>query len=158
MIAPNTFYIKNNFGIVKIPTGYRARIFSSFVNSYPVTINDNINFNVELIKRPDQVDVSGISLIQYVKKNGFHFDKLLEESFIDNYYNTIMRKDKFLQLLTHFNYSIENTRYIDDKNFGDNLYYKLNYNLSDIEKIDSFQIIKIPFAEMILKRDLYRTN
>jgi hypothetical protein len=81
----------------------------------------------------------------------------MEESFFDNY-NRIIRKNKFLQLVHYFNYSIKNTRYVEDKDYSVNLYYKLNYNLSDIEQIESFQIEKIPFAEMILKRELYRSN
>lgn len=164
MLASNTFCIKNNFGVVKIPTGYKARIFSSYVTDNPYIVGANpgsikkINFGKELIKTPDEVYINGVSFIQYVKKNGFHIDKLMGESFIDNYYNTIMRKNKFLQIVHYFNYSIDDKRYTRDKEYGDNLYYKLNYNLSDIEKIESFQIVKIPFVEMILKRELFRSN
>lgn len=152
MIAPNTFSIKNNFGIVKIPS-YRARIFSAFVNYYPVTVNSQIDFNVELITKPEQVDVNGIPLIEFVKQNGFHIDQLLESVLIANEYDPILRKDKFLQLVPHFNYSNQYTR----RN-GNNLYFESNYLLSTLEKIESFQIEKIPFSESLLKRELYRES
>jgi hypothetical protein len=149
MIAPNTFCIKNNFGIVKIPS-YRARIFSAFVNHYEVNINSKIDFTTELITKPEQVDVDGIPLIQYVKQNGFHIEKLLDARLVAAEYFTIKRKDKILQLVPHFNYSKQYTKY------GNNLYFESDYYLSTLEKIESFEIEKIPFAESLIKREIYR--
>jgi hypothetical protein len=149
MIAPNTFCIKTNFGIVKIPS-YRARIFSAFVNFEAVNnVRSKIDFTTELITKPEQLDVNGIPLIQYVKQNGFHIEQLLDAELVASEYFTIKRKDKFLQLVPHFNYS---NKYDKD---GNNLYYELNILLSTLEKIESFQIEKIPFAESLIKRELY---
>ena len=150
MIAPNTFCIKNNFGIVRISSHNKARIFSSYINYYQVSSDkDKIDFNVELIANPQGVNVEGVPLIDYVKKNGFNINQLLELNLAESE-NIGRRKDKFLKLMPYFNYS----NYY--KVNGQNLYYELNLKLSDVEKIESFQIEKLPFGELLMKRELYR--
>ena len=88
-------------------------------------------------------------MIEYVKKNGFNINQLLELNLAESE-NIGRRKDKFLKLMPFFNYS----NYY--KGNGENLYYELNLKLSDVEKIESFQIEKLPFGELLMKRELYR--
>jgi len=150
MIAANTFCIKNNLGIVKIPNK-RAVIFRSFINYNVVSVNDKKDFNVLISTRPEQVDVNEIPLMVYIKKNGFNINQLLELKIRADENDWISRKDKFLKLDTNFDYSNKYTKYD-----GTNLNYKLKLKLSDIEKIESFQIEKISFEDLLMKRELYR--
>ena len=151
MLAGNTFTIKNNLGIVKIPS-YSANIFKSFINYDRVTDNDFRRLSLDDIEppKPEQVDVNHIPIIEYVKKNGFNIDQLLEAHIevIEN--SPIYRYNDFLKIDTKFNYS---TDYEKD---GLNLNYDLEYPLSYLEKIQSFKIDKIPFEELIINRTLYR--
>jgi hypothetical protein len=143
MIAPNKFYIKNNLGIVKIDSYKALGIFRAFKNYYSVRVDsNNIGFEVEIFTKPEQVDVNEIPLMEYINKNGFNINQLLELNLDAREYDNISRIDKFLKLVPNFT--------------GQILSYELKLKLSDVERIESFQIEKISFGELLMKRELYR--
>jgi hypothetical protein len=156
MLASNTFFIKNNLGVVKIPSKI-AKFFNSHNNDLPIDeYNKSLQFNVELITIPEQLDVKcprfNGSFLNYVKTYGYNMDDFLNLDLTvgkneNNPYRIIFRNDKYLKITTNFDYS---------NNEKKSTNYNLDYSLSEIKKIETFEIEKKPFEDLIINRDKYR--
>jgi hypothetical protein len=160
LLSPNSFVIKNNLETVKIDSK-KGNFFRAFIS---VTANNLKDFDVSLVTTPEQIDVMDGritstskkigSLLSIVKARGLDLDSLLNYSFIankDNY--AVYKKDNNISILTPF----VTFGGLDEVGWG-NLTYRINYSLTDIKKLKSFEIVKVPFEEILLNYHNYRKN
>lgn len=159
MLAPNTFIIKNNIETVKINSD-RGKFFRAFISYYE---NDIKNMNVSLITAPEQVDIEKLgsneygSLLDYVKINGLNLNSLFSNyKFVAEEYGRVSKNknNNNIRISTTFDYC----RGISDFREKSNLTYNLYFSLDDLKKINSFNLEKVPFEEILKNYKSYRNK
>jgi hypothetical protein len=160
LIASNSFNLKNNLETVKIEN-QRALLFVAktggyYPESYSNLKNYNGNDDMTIISKPEQIvikDAGGnIDFLDYIKKNKFDFSNLLNLKIIayEYYPVSLENNNNRISIMTPFSFQ----SYFNKDNKI--LKYSLNYNLSDLEKINSFEIEKRPFIELMNNYESYR--
>ena len=102
-----------------------------------------------------------INFLNIYIDNILNYDEILESKleykYTDNYLRIVKFKDEdnIIKINTRFNFYIHQ---YDDywHQYNNKLDYYFNYNLTDLEKIESFNLEKIPFEESIINYDSYR--
>ena len=160
LIASNSFNLKNNLEIVKIEN-QRALLFVAktggyYPESYSNLKNYNGNDDMTIISKPEQIVIKdagvNIDFLDYIKKNKFDFSNLLNLKIIAYEYFDVSLKDNNNRISIKTPFSFQSYFNKDNKI----LKYSLNYKLSDLEKINSFEIEKRPFIELMNNYESYR--
>lgn len=155
LIASNSFYLKNNLETVKIEN-QKAFLFVSETGwFYNGSYRDDYGRKT-IVSNPEQIDINdaGVvySLLDYIKRNKFDISKILNLNFSTYEYDPIALNGNLNSVLIKTPFSFRNIFSTDNKI----LKYTQNYNLLDLEKINSFEIVKIPFVELMNNYELYR--
>jgi len=169
MMATSSFYIKNNLSAYKNKSIYAGQLFKAEIGKTDQEdlnkgYDGNYNFgHIISIPKKTVVLLNGneINFLSIFKDNNLNYDKILESKlaykYTDNYLRIVKFKDEdnIIKINTRFNFYIHQ---FDDywHRYNNKLEYDFNYNLTDLEKIESFNIEKIPFEESIINYDLYR--
>ena len=156
MLVSNSFYLENNLGTVKIKNK-KAMLFTSFTGEVYAEGRDIDN--VAIMTKPEVIIIkeNGIdyNFLDYVKLNNFDIIKLIELKIFTKEYDSVQLWDSKnkISIETPF---VFKTEYNEYPNGNKNLQYKINYNLLDLEKIQSFKIQKIPFIKLMNNYASYR--